>query len=161
MPFSLISLPHWSARPGSFTKKFTFRTGTEEQEQVIKAVKRARDNQCRIYILTNNEENYGFIAVSLSTVESDELPMLVLDYLFVSLQYRGAIFPELGELKIADYLLAQALQLAVDITYIAPVRYLGLEPASDQLSGFYKRRGFKKLDRTEWLFAVVPKPTRT
>jgi len=85
VPFDLVSLPHWSARPGPFTKKFTFKSGTDEQEQVVKAVKRAKDNQCRIYVLTNNEENCSFIAVSLSTLGTDELPMLALDYLFVSL----------------------------------------------------------------------------
>lgn len=159
MPFNLVPLPYWSTHPGSFTKKFLFEIGTQEHDQVVKAVKRAKDNQCRIYLLTN-EENYGFIAVSLSTVGKDEVPILVLDYLFVSLQYRGKVFENLGGLKIADFLLAQALQLAMDINSIAPVRYLGLEPADAQLSTFYQRRGFKKLDRTPWLFAVVPKPSR-
>ena len=104
MSFSLVSLPYWSARPGPFTKKFTFKAGTEELEQVVKAVKRAQANQCRIYFLTKNEQNYGLIAVSLSTLDQDEIPILVLDYLFVSLQYRGQVFDELDGLKISDFL---------------------------------------------------------
>jgi len=46
----------------------------------------------------NNEESYGFIAISLSTVGKAKLPTLVLEYLFVSLQYRGvgSVGPDLG-----------------------------------------------------------------
>ena len=94
MHFNLVCLPHWSAHPGSFTKKFTCKQGTDEREQIVKSVKRAKANQCRIHVLMNNEESSGFIAVSLSTVGKDQIPTLVLEYLFVSLQYRGQTFGE-------------------------------------------------------------------
>ena len=102
VPFNLESLPLLSARPASFTKQFKFRDATDERDQAVNAVKRAKANQC--------------------------------------------------------YLVSQVIQLADDITRIAPVRYIGLEPANDRLSKFYQRLGFNKLDRTDWLFSVVPKP---
>jgi GNAT superfamily N-acetyltransferase len=159
VPFNFESLPLSSARPASFAKQFKFRNGTDERDQAVNAVKRAKANQCRIYVLKNNAENFGFIAVSLSTVGADVLPMLVLDYMLVSLQYRGMVYSELGGLKIVEYLVSQVIQLADDITRIVPVRYIGLEPANDRLSKFYQRLGFNKLDRTDWLFSVVPKPS--
>ncbi|WP_129127639.1 hypothetical protein [Geomonas oryzae] len=85
--------------------------------------------------------------------------MLVLDYLLVSLPFRGLVFKELGELRVVDYLLAQVLRIAMEISRLAPVRYVGLQPANHNLSAFYQRRDFIKLDKTDWLFTVLPKPS--
>jgi hypothetical protein len=158
MAFRLVPLQRSSARPGSFAKRFIFSPGTDERDQVVRVVNQAKNDQCRIYVATNGDDSYGFIAVSISAVGDEEHPILVVNYLFVSLQYRGRTFAELGGVKVADYLLAKALELAISISIIAPIRYLGLEPANEQLSSFYRRRGFNKFDRTEWLFAIVPKP---
>lgn len=160
MAFNLLTLPHWSAHPASFPKRFTCNPSTDEREQIVKAVNRAKGNQCRIHVLMNDKESYGFIALSLTTVGKDKLPTLVLEYLFVSQQYRGHNYGELQGLKIGDWLIAEALQFAQEITTTVPLRYVGLEPASDPLGAFYQRRGFLKIDRTSWLYAVVPKPQR-
>jgi hypothetical protein len=158
VPFVLESLPYYSASPGSVTKRFSYLKGTDERDQVVKAAKRAKANQCRIYVLKNNAESLALIAVSLSTVGEDALPMLLLDYMLVSLQHRGKVFAELGGLKIGEFLVSQVNQIAADVSRMVPVRLVGLEPANDKLVKFYQRMGFSKLDQTAWLFSAVPKP---
>lgn len=125
---------------------------------MVKAAKRAKTNQCRIYVLKDGNESLAFIAVSLSTVGENALPMLVLEYMLVSLQHRGKVFPELGGLKIGEYLVSQVNQIAAEISRIVPVRFVGLEPANDDLVKFYQQMGFTKLDQTNWLFSLVPPP---
>lgn len=158
MPFKLTTLPHWSAHPASFTKRFTCKPGTDEREQVVKSVKRAKENQCRIHVLSDKHECYGFTAISITTIGKYKIPVLILEYLFVSLQYRGQDFDLLDGLKVADWLIAETLQLADQITASVPLRYVGLEPATDRLSVLYQQHGFHKIDSTQWLYAAVPKP---
>lgn len=118
--------------------------------------KRAGNNQCRIYVLTNNGEYYGFVALSLAVFA--QVPSVVVDYLFTSLQFRGVEFEDLESGKVADYLLAFALKSAVTVSEIVPVRFLALIPADETLDAFYRRRGFSKLDSTNWVFTKVPPP---
>lgn len=158
MAFNLQTLQHWAARPGPFTKRFISKAGTDEREQIVKAVNRAKDNQCRIHVLMDGGDSYGFIAISLTTVGKDKIPTLVLEYLFVSLPYRGNNLAELEGLKVGDWLIAETLQFASEITTTVPLRYVGLEPATDRLRARYQGHGFNKIDSSHWLYAPVSKP---
>lgn len=93
--------------------------------------------------------SYGFIALSLDV--SDNRPSLVIDYLFTSLQHRGITFSDLGA-KISDYLIGYSVQLAELFRESVPLRYISLHPATLELDTFYRKRGFTKLDATQWLF---------
>jgi hypothetical protein len=151
MSFQLEILQKSAAMPSSFTSRFSFSANTNEHGQVAQVAKRAKRNQSRVHLLANDGEHYGFVAFSLSSVLG-QIPALVVDYLFVSLPYRKVVFEELGGLKIADYLLAHSFNSAIQISEVAPVRYIALLPADEALDTYYKRRGFKKLDASDWLF---------
>ena len=152
--FEVTRLHKAAALPATFTSKFEYSVDIDEHGQVAQVAKRAARSQCHIYILTKDGQYYGFIGISLAVFA--QLPALVVDYLFTSAQFRGTVFDELGGGKIADHLLAFAVQSAVTINDIAPVRFVALLPATEKLDAYYRRRGFSRLDSTDWVFMKVP-----
>ncbi len=135
--------------PGSFTRRFTYADG-DERDFVAQVATLAKRDRHRIHLLADDSgKDYGFVALSVS--ETDNKPSLVIDFLFTSLPYRGTILPELN-MKISDYLIGYSIQVATRLSETVPIRYIALQPATVELLAFYNRRGFKKLDSTDWMF---------
>lgn len=136
-------------RPGPFSSRFAY-TDNDERNYVVQVVKLASNDRTRIHLLADEDrKSYGFIALSIDV--SDNRPSLVIDYLFTSLQHRGVIFSDLGA-KISDYLIGYSVQIAELFRQSVPLRYISLHPATLELDLFYRKRGFTKLDSTDWLF---------
>jgi hypothetical protein len=148
-----LEQPDWSAlSPGTFTGKYFYDPSFDsDYDRVVAITKGARNDQARIHRLIDDQgSHYGFIALSIAV--SENKPCLVINYLFVSQQYRSIRYPELKNKKIADILIGYAYQIATDASINFPVRYLALVPANDKLETYYSALEFFKLDSTNFMY---------
>ena len=152
----LASLSGASAYPGSLSKRFQYADDTERQ-YVVKTAKLAARQKTRIHLLSDTSGNdYGFVALSISSFDrSYNRPSIVIDYIFTSQQYRGLMFPELDNTTVFEYLLEFALQSALSIQEIAPLRFIALQPANDRLAAYYQKKDFKPVNNSDWMFLSI------
>jgi uncharacterized membrane protein YfhO len=138
--------------PGTFAKKYRYNTSFDsDNDRVVAVAKRAGNDLSRIHRLVDDQNtHYGFVALSIAV--SDKKLCLVIDYLFVSQQYRGIRYPELDNKTIAGLLIGYAYQIATEADKNYPVRYMALVPANDKLETYYAALGFCKLDSTDFMY---------
>lgn len=89
-----------------------------------------------VYVLENNNDKVGFIALSASRV--DAIPSVLIDYIFVSNSYRNQIFSDLADSKVSEFLLSFAVEKAKEIQKNIGIRWLSLLPDNDKLENYYK-----------------------
>jgi len=112
--------------------------------------KRVQKNGTVIYLLRDGNETFGFIALSVSSI--DTFPSLQVDYIFVSEPYRGVPLEKLDNSKTSTYLIEFAIEIAKEIQEQVGLRYLVLLPDNDRLQSVYKDIGFQVLPKNEWMF---------
>ncbi len=112
--------------------------------------KRVQKNGTVIYLLRDGNETFGFIALSVSSI--DTFPSLQVDYIFVSEPYRGVPLEKLDNSKTSTYLIEFAIEIATEIQEQVGLRYLVLLPDNDRLQSVYKDMGFQVLPKKEWMF---------
>ena len=112
--------------------------------------KRVQKNGTVIYLLRDGNETFGFIALSVSSI--DTFPSLQVDYIFVSEPYRGVPLEKLDNSKTSTYLMEFAIEIAKEIQNQVGLRYLVLLPDNDRLQSVYKDMGFQVLPKNEWMF---------
>ena len=112
--------------------------------------KRVQKNGTVIYLLREGNETFGFIALSVSSI--DTFPSLQVDYIFVSEPYRGVPLEKLDNSKTSTYLIEFAIEIAKEIQEQVGLRYLVLLPDNDRLQSVYKDMGFQVLPKKEWMF---------
>lgn len=153
LDFKLVKPSEALLLPGAFLKKFDY-ADDHERQYVKQIADQARRRQKQIYLLSNSDQvPYGFVAVSISVLQNQ--PCLVIDYLFTSKPYRGEKHQELGDKKISEYLVDFSLQTALEIDGKVPIRFVALTQIYDILRPFYEKWGFKRLDKTDWLFLKI------
>lgn len=103
-----------------------------------------------IYALKNEGETLGFIALSVSSIDS--FPSLQIDYLFVSSPYRGLILKDLEDTKTSIYLIEFAIEIAKEIQEKVGLRYLVLLPDDERLHKVYQDIGFQQFPKKDWMF---------
>lgn len=138
--------------PGTFAKKYRYNASFDsDYDRVVEIAKEAKNNQTRIHRLIDDQgAHYGFIALSIDV--SDEKPCLVIDYLFVSQQYRGISYQELGNKTIAGLLIGYACEIATEADKNYPIRFIALVPANEKLTNYYNNLEFLKLDSTDFMY---------
>ena len=138
--------------PGTFAGKYLYSASFDsDYDRVVALAKKARKDQTRIHRLIDDDgTHYGFIALSIAL--SENKPCIVIDYLFVSQQYRGIRYRELENQTIANILIAYAYQLATEANKNYPVRFIALVPANDKLEAYYAALAFSKLDATDFMY---------
>lgn len=138
--------------PGKFARIYLYDPSFDsDYDRVVQLAKRAEKDQTRIHRLTDDEgRHYGFIALSITV--SLNKPCLVIDYIFVSHQYRGAAYAELDGRNIAGFLLGYAYDVAKEANQNYPIRYLALIPANEKLQAYYAALKFCKLDSTDFMY---------
>jgi len=150
--FKLVRPSRGFLHPGTFLKKFNY-TDDNERQYVTQIAKLAGNGNTRIHLLADNDNiPYGFIALSLSHLLDQ--PCLKIDYLFTSKEHRGISFEELG-MKVSEHLMDFAINTANEIDSRAPVRFISLLPCHDKLVSYYGEWGFRKLDKTGWMFLKI------
>jgi len=112
--------------------------------------KRVQKNGTVLYLLRDEDETFGFIALSVSSI--DTFPSLQVDYIFVSESYRGVCLEKLSDTKTSTYLIEFAIEIAKEIQDQVGLRYLVLLPDNDRLQSVYKVMGFQVLAKQEWMF---------
>ena len=112
--------------------------------------KRVQKNGTVLYLLRDQDETFGFIALSVSSI--DTFPSLQVDYIFVSEPYRGVCLEKLSDSKTSTYLIEFAIEIAKEIQDQVGLRYLVLLPDNDRLQSIYKDMGFQVLPKNEWMF---------
>jgi len=103
-----------------------------------------------IYTLRNEGKTLGFIALSVSSIDS--FPSLQIDYLFVSSPYRGLVLEELEATKTSIYLIEFAIEIAKEIQEKVGLRYLVLLPDDERLYKVYQEIGFQQFPKKDWMF---------
>ena len=103
-----------------------------------------------IYMLRYGEKTLGFIALSVSSIDS--FPSLQVDYLFVDSTYRGVVLEGLEDTKSSIYLIEFAIEIAKEIQDQVGLRYLVLLPDDKRLEKIYQEIGFLKFPKKDWMF---------
>lgn len=150
--------PHGATlAPGPFLARFQYLRRALEIKQVKEAASLAAADQVRIHLLTDSgHNNYGFIAINIAMYNN--LPSVIISYLFTSAQYRGVPIPDLDGMKVSEYLTGWLIRSATEIRATVPLRYIALLPADDKLVSFYEGFGFKNTQGGKgWMSMVVPK----
>ena len=139
--------------PASFLKILDFKN--DHERQYVKYIaKLALADKVRIHLLIDTvNKPIAFVALSLETISS--YSCLVINYLFCSTPYRTVFIEELKNKKISGYLVAQAIQIAHEITPHAPIHYIALQPAHKKLELYYANLGFTRLHHKEWMFLKI------
>ncbi|MGE0738335.1 hypothetical protein [Sulfurimonas sp.] len=116
-------------------------------EEIIKLVQK---NKTKLYLLKNNNEILGLIALSASSI--DDFPVIQVDYLFVDYRYRKVYIDDIDG-TVSSYLLLFAMNVAENIKETIGLKYLALYPdaQSEKLISHYKEMGFNVLNKY-WLF---------
>jgi len=122
---------------------------TRERGLLEEIIKLTQKNKTILYLLQNENEIIGLIALSASSI--DEMPVIQVDYLFVDFRYRKIEIKEINS-TISQYLIAFAIDTAENIKQTIGLRYLALYPdaQSDKLTYHYKNMGFNVLNKY-WL----------
>ena len=115
-------------------------------EEIIKLTQK---NKTILYILKNDTDILGLVALSASSV--DDIPVVQVDYLFVDYKFRKVHIQEIDN-SISKYLLLFAMNVSENIKQTIGVKYLALYPdaQSDKLISHYKDMGFNVLNKY-WL----------
>jgi len=115
-------------------------------EEIIKLTQK---NKTILYILKNDTDILGLVALSASSV--DDIPVVQVDYLFVDYKFRKVHIQEIDN-SISKYLLLFAMNVSENIKQTIGVKYLALYPdaQSDKLISHYKDMGFNILNKY-WL----------
>ena len=122
---------------------------TRERGLLEEIIKLTQKNKTILYLLKNNTEILGLIALSASSV--DDIPVVQVDYLFVDFRYRKIIIEDIKN-TVSKYLLLFAVNVSENIKQTIGVKYLALYPdaQSDTLIYHYKEMGFNVLNKY-WL----------
>lgn len=148
-----FEIPSWVAlSPNAFARKYLYDSSFDsDYDRVVALVKNARNDQTRIHRLVDGQgKHYGFVALSIAV--SENKPCLVINYLFVSQQYRGIRYPELEMQRLAEIMIGYASKIATDANIHFPIRYLALVPANVKLVTYYSALEFCKLDSTNFMY---------
>jgi len=148
----LVGLDHQSVRPTSFIRWLTF-SNNDERNYVAQMAKMANNEQVKIFLLQDGAIKYGFVALSINILGGK--PCIVIKYIFASLPYRGKALADLGGLKLGDYFLGYVVNIAEMFSSYVSLRYIALQPASDALAAYYKRKSFVSLDPPDWMFLRI------
>lgn len=140
---------------GSLLHTFVY-ASPDERNYVHQVFSIARSKNVRIHLLKHGHTSLGFVALSIRSF--NDVPSVIIEYLFVSSPHRSTPFPGLSDqpLRVSEYLLGQAISMASALWKIVPVRYLALNLADNRLEQFYSRYGFDRVTGTDWMFLVLP-----
>jgi len=141
---------------GSLLRTFEY-ANQDERNFVYQVFGIARSKNTRIHLLKEDTIPLGFVALSLRNF--NDVPSVIIEYLFVSVPYRGRPYPKLSDqpLRVSEYLLGQAISMANNAWSIIPLRYMALNLADDCLEPLYSRHGFDCVEGTKsWMFLVLP-----
>jgi hypothetical protein len=138
--------------------KFLAISLNDRERAFIKNTFKASDKKDTVvYVLENNQEPLGFIALSASRV--DAIPVVLIDYIFVSRVLRREVIAELAHVKISEFLLSLAMNKAQELQKSIGIRWLALLPDNDKLEEFYKGHfgfsSYKEKTRQTYLFYKI------
>jgi hypothetical protein len=155
--FELVSPSGLELRAGgSLLRNFTY-ANQDERNYVEQIFGFARNKNTRVHLLKENSNPLGFVALSVRNF--NEVPSVIIEYLFVSVPYRGRSYPHLSDppLRVSEFLLGQAISMANSAWSMLPLRYMALNLASDCLEQLYSQYGFYRVEGAgSWMVLVLP-----
>jgi hypothetical protein len=153
--FSLALAARYELLPSStFLRNLQF-ASSDEENYVRQIFSRARSKKIKIHVLKNDDSPYGFVALAIANF--NDVPSIIIEYLFTSEPYRKQTYPELGEtpLKISEFLIGKTIEMAEDITNKVPLRYIALQLAAERLEALYEPYGFRRTEGTNWMSQTI------
>ena len=155
--FEFTSLCNIELRAGgSLLKNFVY-ANQDERNYVEQVFGFARSKNTRVHLLKENDNPLGFVALSLRNF--NDVPSVIIEYLFVSASYRGRPYPHISDppLRVSEYLLGQAISMANNAWSVLPLRYMALNLADDSLEQLYSQYGFYRVEGAgSWMVLVLP-----
>jgi len=155
--FELTPLSNIELRAGGSILRSLAYANQDERNYVEQVFGFPRSKNTRIHLLKEDNSPLGFVALSVRNF--NDVPSVIIEYLFVSVPYRGRPYPNLSDqpLRISEYLLGQAISMGNNAWSILPLRYMALNLADDYLEKLYRRNGFTLVEgTTSWMFLVLP-----
>lgn len=141
---------------GSLFRSLEF-ANQDERNYVNQVFGFARNKNTRIHLLKEDNIPLGFVALSVR--DFNDVPSVIIEYLFVSVPYRGRPYPSLSDepLRVSEYLLGQAISMSNNAWSMLPLRYMALNLADDSLAKLYSQHGFDRVEETgSWMFLKLP-----
>lgn len=136
----------------TFSKKYQF--GSKENKSYFdEIIKQAQKNHTKIHLLELDDQNIGFVSLSIqcSTQKKSKIKYLNIDYVFVDEQYRKNTM-ELFQQKVSEYLIDIVIRIALEIKNFVPIAYIAAEPAHNDLESLYTSKQFVKLENEKHIF---------
>lgn len=137
-----------------------------EETLLSQALSFAQNNSTKLYSIKDTTSKLkgilGLIALSASDVmiEDSKKPVVLIDLLFVSNQYRSNIYEHLDNSKISQLLLEYAVSKFYEVREHVGVSYLILYPErgreNKNLVSFYQSMGFSyATNKHEWMYVKL------
>lgn len=137
-----------------------------EEALLSQALSFAQNNSTKLYTIKDSSSTLkgilGVIALSASDVmiEDTKKPVILIDLLFVSNQYRSTVYEHLDNSKISQLLLEYAVSKFYDVRQHIGVSYLILYPErgreNKNLVSFYQSMGFSyATNKHEWMYVKL------
>jgi len=124
-----------------------------EKELMDSTLHKLKKSEVVVYLLQNENDLVGFIAVSASKLKSSEfsIPAVEIDYLFVDKKYRGKVLEKLNQ-KASIYLIDFVEKIAKRLKKEIGLRGIILYPdmQDEKLIDFYSKIGFYKQKVILW-----------
>jgi hypothetical protein len=155
--FEFTSLSSIELRAGGSLLRTFSCANQDERNYVEQVFGFARSKNTRIHLLKEDNNPLGFVALSVRNF--NDVPSVIIEYLFVSVPHRGRIYPDLSvqPLRVSEYLLGQAISMANSAWSMLPLRYIALNLADDCLEKLYSQYGFYRVEGAgSWMVMVLP-----
>ena len=136
----------------SFFDKFEY-DRYREKELMDSILHTLKKGEVVIYLLQNESELIGFIAISASKLKSKDfsIPAIEIDYLFVDKKYRGKVLEKLNQkasIYLIDFIEKMAKRLKKEIGLKGIILYPDMQ--DETLIKFYMKLGFYKQKVILW-----------
>jgi GNAT superfamily N-acetyltransferase len=143
---NLITINSFSTSLYKLFNKFEYERD-REKDLIDSTLHTLKKGEVVIYLLQDENDLIGFIAVSASKLKSNKfsIPAIEIDYLFVDKRYRGKVLEKLNQ-KASIYLLNFVEDLAERLKQEIGLKGIILYPdmQDEKLIDFYSKIGFYK-----------------
>jgi hypothetical protein len=128
----------------SFFSEFDFEEDSVHIKQYVSLIKElAFCQQVIIYEGHDlmREESFGFFALKTTHDDIDNVPGIIVEFLYLKSEYRSKI-EEFSGIKYSFLLLDYVINVAIDIQKLVAINHVYLVPISDKMRTIYNEYGF-------------------
>ena len=139
----------------AYFKNFNFKKNTKHVQNYLKiTIESGTLYQTTFHDAFNflKDESFGFVALRMSNGEIDDVPGVIVDFLYLKEEYRAKLI-EGTEQKYSFFILDYIIEKAIEIQSLAAVNHVYLVPINDKVRAVYLEYGFENIPSSgtnEW-----------